>query len=73
MSLSAKLFDITTLQVDAIVNAANPAISTSIYGYPLREATHIAVATVRSALDERLKLKARAENCVTPFPPRDVT
>lgn len=112
MRLRARVADITTLDVDAIVNAANeglapgggvcgaihraagpelalacaaiggcptgeaellasayrsslrlagerglrsvafPAISTGIYGYPLGEATEVAVRTVRAALEE---------------------
>ena len=47
--------DITTLAVDAIVNAANdsiafPCISTGVYGYPIEEATKIAVREVREFL-----------------------
>ncbi len=48
--------DITTLEVDAIVNAANnallafPAISTGVYGFPARRAAEIAVRTVASFL-----------------------
>ena len=71
--LQAKLCDITSLKVDAIVNAAYlancyrnslelareydlhsiafSAISTGVYGYPLKEATKIAVDTVRDWLD----------------------
>ena len=47
--------DITTLAVDAIVNAANdsiafPCISTGIYGYPKEEAAKIAVREVEEFL-----------------------
>ena len=47
--------DITTLAVDAIVNAANdsiafPCISTGIYGYPIEEAAKIAVREVEEFL-----------------------
>ena len=47
--------DITTLAVDAIVNAANdsiafPCISTGIYGYPIEEAAKIAVREVKAFL-----------------------
>ena len=47
--------DITTLAVDAIVNAANdsiafPCISTGIYGYPKEDAAKIAVREVKGFL-----------------------
>lgn len=47
--------DITTLAVDAIVNAANdsiafPCISTGIYDYPKEEAANIAVREVEKFL-----------------------
>ena len=47
--------DITTLAVDAIVNAANdsiafPCIATGIYGYPIEEAAKIAVREVKAFL-----------------------
>ena len=47
--------DITTLAVDAIVNAANdsitfPCISTGIYGYPIEDAAKIAVREVKEFL-----------------------
>ena len=47
--------DVTTLAVDAIVNAANdsiafPCISTGIYGYPIEEAAKIAVREVEEFL-----------------------
>ena len=47
--------DITTLAVDAIVNAANdsiafPCISTGIYGYPIEDAAKIAVREVEEFL-----------------------
>ena len=47
--------DITTLAVDAIVNAANdsiafPCISTGIYGYPKEAAAQIAVREVEKFL-----------------------
>ena len=47
--------DITTLAVDAIVNAANdsiafPCISTGIYGYPIEDAAKIAVREARKFL-----------------------
>ena len=50
--------DITTLAVDAIVNAANdsiafPCISTGIYGYPKEEAAKIAVREVKEFLTQR--------------------
>ena len=38
-------------RAEGVRSIAFPAISTGIYGYPLREATHIAVTTVRSELD----------------------
>lgn len=54
---------ITRLQVDAIVNAAKndvhsiafSAISTGVYGYPLDEATEIAVATVKECVTSEYK------------------
>ena len=38
-------------RAEGLRSIAFPAISTGIYGYPLREAAHIAVATVRSELE----------------------
>ena len=37
-------------RAEGLRSIAFPAISTGIFGYPLREATHIAVSTVRSEL-----------------------
>jgi O-acetyl-ADP-ribose deacetylase (regulator of RNase III) len=37
----------------ALATIAFPAISTGIFGYPLRAATHVAVATVRAYVEER--------------------
>ncbi|HYU10494.1 MAG TPA: macro domain-containing protein [Gemmatimonadales bacterium] len=37
-------------RAEGLRSVAFPAISTGIYGYPLREATHVAVTTVRSEL-----------------------
>lgn len=37
-------------RAEGLKSIAFPAISTGIYGYPLREATHVAVATVRGEL-----------------------
>ncbi len=47
--------DITTLAVDAIVNAANdsiafPCVSTGVYGYPIEDAAKIAVREVKEFL-----------------------
>ena len=42
---------------------AFPAISTGVYGYPLRDATAIAVATVRQGLSERTSVQ-RVVFCV---------
>ncbi|MGH9860573.1 MAG: O-acetyl-ADP-ribose deacetylase [Candidatus Acidiferrales bacterium] len=39
-------------QAEGLRSIAFPAISTGIYGYPLREATHVAVTTVRSQLTQ---------------------
>ena len=52
--------DITTLAVDAIVNAANdsiafPCISTGVYGYPIEAAAKIAVRKVKEFLTQRRK------------------
>ena len=51
MRISACKADITTLEVDAIVNAANSsllggAISTGVYGYPVEPATALTIDTV---------------------------
>lgn len=43
--LSAVQANITTLEVDAIVNAAN-------YGYPIESAASVAIATVRGCTQE---------------------
>ena len=42
-SLKIIVADITTLEVDAIVNAAN---STGVYGYPKQEAARIALNVI---------------------------
>lgn len=39
-------------EAQGLRSIAFPAISTGIYGYPLREATEVAVRTVRTALEE---------------------
>jgi len=59
--------DITTLAVDAIVNAANdsiafPCISTGIYGYPIEEAAKIAVREVRDYLTQSCREAEVAES-----------
>jgi len=45
---------------------AFPAISTGIYGYPLREATHVAVTAVREALKKAPGIKRVIFACFTP-------
>ena len=45
---------------------AFPAISTGIYGYPLRDATAIAVATVRAALSESGSVDRVVFACFSP-------
>jgi O-acetyl-ADP-ribose deacetylase (regulator of RNase III) len=45
---------------------AFPAISTGIYGYPLREATHVAVAAVRGELAEPSSITDVVFACFSP-------
>ena len=49
---SAYRNSIALARANGLRSIAFPAISTGIYGYPLREATHIAVITVRTELSE---------------------
>ena len=48
---SAYRSSLEVARAEGLRSIAFPAISTGIYGYPLREATHIAVTTVRNELD----------------------
>jgi O-acetyl-ADP-ribose deacetylase (regulator of RNase III) len=50
----------------ALKSIAFPAISTGIYGYPLREATHVAVATVRRELAEASSINEVVFACFSP-------
>ena len=66
--------DITTLAVDAIVNAANdsiafPCISTGIYGYPKEEAAIIAVREVQDYLTQSCREAEVAEGESGRYPP----
>ena len=69
--------DITTLAVDAIVNAANdsiafPCISTGIYGYPIEEAAKIAVREVKEFLAAKNAKDAKWEGACPLAPPREI-
>ncbi len=50
----------------ALSSIAFPAISTGIYGYPLREATHIAVSTVRRELATDAGVRQVVFACFSP-------